>query len=66
MPVGEKQDRGGSIPRGTAPKSPDGGSAEEILAKVERHGIARYSKDRCWPVIKSVDLTLRAPLCSLW
>jgi hypothetical protein len=54
MPVKEKRDRGGSIRRETAPKSPDDRSAEEILVKVERHGIARYSKDRCWPVTKSV------------
>jgi hypothetical protein len=60
MPVGEERDCDESIPRETAPKSSDDGSAEEILAKVERHGIARYSKDRCLPVIKSV----LNPLCT--
>lgn len=45
----EKDVPGGSIRRETTPKSSDE-CAEEIHVKVERHGIARYSKDRCWSV----------------
>ena len=48
------RDRDGSIRRKAAPKSPDP-FAEEIRVRVERHGIARYSKDWCLPVTKRVD-----------
>ena len=47
----EKDVHGGSIRREAAPKSPDT-FAEEIHEKVDRHGVARYSKDRCWSVIE--------------
>jgi len=40
----EKNVQGGSIRRKTTPKSSDE-TAEESQKQVERHGIARYSKD---------------------
>jgi hypothetical protein len=40
----EKDVLGGSIRRKSSPKSSDN-SAEEIFAKLERHGNARYSMD---------------------